>query len=295
MLRPSAAVRRLARRFKSTSGPEVVELPWGMPLEVETGEFLGDVISDCGIYDMPVVEAIFRLVGPTDRVLDFGANIGYMSAAAVAAGAATVVSFEPHPALYKLLAHNASLWVEKRRDLDGRIVVRNQAISYENGVATLRVPDSFAKNHGVASLEREARDGISFREVEVQTTTISEVLKNYPGPIGLLKVDIEGHELSAFKASRDSLRSGSIRDIIFEDYGGFDSEVAKLLRASGYVLFGLNRTPFGPVLLDERAYSSWFFTACRSHNFLATRNPERARERMASRGFRCLRPTAIAA
>ncbi len=108
--RPLVAVKRIARRFRPTNGLRVVSLPWGLPLEVETGEFLGGVISDCGIYDISVVEAIFRLTGPSDRVLDVGANIGYMSAAAVAAGAQEVTAFEPHPELFQRLKRNIDLW-----------------------------------------------------------------------------------------------------------------------------------------------------------------------------------------
>lgn len=292
MLRPGAAIRRMSRRFRASHGTKVVQLPWGLPLEVDTGEFLGGVIADCGIYDISVIEAVFRLIEPTDDFVDFGANIGYVSAAAAAAGARSVLAFEPHPEIFAQLRRNGDLWRSADPRLAGRITTRQEAISGEAGVATLHIPEGeFSGNHGVASLEAESHfsAGDRFREIRVPTTSLNDVVAQYAEPVGVLKVDIEGHELAVFEAGRDSLQRGRVRDIIFEDYDGLDSQLAQLLRESGYQVAGLNRSPFGPVLLDAKGYDSWFFRASRSTNLLATRDIERAQKRMSGRGFRCLR------
>ncbi|HVX56571.1 MAG TPA: FkbM family methyltransferase [Candidatus Saccharimonadales bacterium] len=270
----------------------MVTLPWGLPLEVDTSEFIGAVVADCGIYDISVVEAVFRLVDPTDRFVDFGANIGYVSAAAVAAGAGSVLAFEPHPEIFPHLARNRALWVEACPGLKDRITVRQQAVSSEIGQAVLRIPESeFSRNHGVSSLEGgPGSEDESFREIVVPTTCLDKVVELEAQPIGVLKVDIEGHELAVFGAGRDSLERGKVRDIIFEDPNGMDSPVARLLRASKYEVVGLNKTPFGPSLLDAKAYDSWFYRASRCGNLLATRDLRRAQDRMRPRGFRCLHP-----
>ncbi len=60
-------------------------------------------------------------------------------------------------------------------------------------------------------------------EIEVATTTLDAVLGQYNEPVGVLKIDIEGHERSVFSASQKSLLAGKVRDIIFEDSCGIDS------------------------------------------------------------------------
>jgi len=155
-------------------------------------------------------------------------------------------------------------------------------------VAILRTPDRrFQGNHGLSTLESGENDE-SFSEVEVPTMTLSQVLEQCGGPIGVLKIDIEGHELRVFTACRDLLRAGMVRDIIFEDHAGTNSELSNLLISFGYSVFNLSKTPLGPVLLDRNEPEHWYRVS-EDFNFLATLDRDRARRRMARRGFICLR------
>lgn len=94
---------------------------------------------------MSVVEAIFRLVEPDDIFIDIGANIGYMSSAALAAGAKKILSFEPHPELFQQLERNIALWPEARPEIADRVSARRQAISNREGTAKLRFPAAGAR------------------------------------------------------------------------------------------------------------------------------------------------------
>ena len=287
LLQPMATLRRLFRIPRTSPGSRTVRLHWGLPLEVDTRETIGEAISRCGIYDISVTEAIFRLIEPGDNFLDIGANIGFTSSAAVAAGAKTMVAFEPHPDLFRQLQRNIALWTEADPEIGSCVTARQEAVSNKTGVAMLRIPkQGFLKNHGRSSLETGQHDD-DYLEVEVPTTTLTQVLEQVNEPVGVLKIDIEDHELTAFTASREALVAGRIRDIIYEDHVGMNSSVSQLLADSGYSIFGLNRTPLGPVLLDEKTYSTWFFVPL-IDNFLATRDPDRALRRIAGRGFRCL-------
>lgn len=116
------------------------------------------------------------------------------------------------------------------------------------------------------------------------TTTLDKVIGDFGGAVGVLKIDIEGHELQAFSGAQESLESGKIRDIIYEDYGDMDSAVSRLLRSFGYSIFGLDKTLFG-LVLRERSKAVQPFEP---PNLLATLNPARARQRMARRGYNCL-------
>lgn len=288
LLQPKAVLRRLFGLPRAPGGLRIVQLNWGLPLEVDTREDMGVLIARTLIFDLCVTEAIFRLTDPADVFLDIGANSGFMSSAAVAAGAKKIVSFEPHPEVFRQLKRNISLWAEVHPRILDRITARQEAVSDKKGTAMLRIPDRrFQRNRGLATLEA-GRGGESYSEVEVPTITLTRVVEQCGEPIGVLKIDIEDHELTALTASQDSLQAGRVRDIIFEDHEGMNSKVSQLLSRFGYSVFNLNKTPLGPVLLDSEAFANWVL-ATGDYNFLATLDPDRALRRMSGRGFMCLR------
>ena len=281
---PEKLFRRI---FNSKSDPEsigIVRLPWKLSLEVDCSETIGRIISHHGIFELPVVEAIFRLTDPNDIFLDVGANIGYMTSAALSAGARKMISFEPHPDLFARLSRNAGLWIEARPEVAGRVEVRQEAMSSIIGTAVLQIPkDVFMGNQGLSTLEPSW--GLdAYVPIKVITTTLDRVIHDAGGPIGVLKIDIEGHELQAFRGGWESLSSGMVRDIIYEDFRGMDSEASRFLSALGYSIFALKKTPLGPVLRGNLGLVRPF----EPPNLLATLDPSRARRRMAGWGYRCL-------
>jgi FkbM family methyltransferase len=281
---PNRLVRRVFSKGRNRRGEEIVELPWKLSLEVDSSEIIGWSIACTGIFEMPVVEAMFRLVDGSDTVLDVGANIGYMTAVALSAGANNVISFEPHPVLFGRLLRNVQRW-DKEPRFAGRVNVRNEAIDSEKGHATLFVrKDYFAGNQGIATLEARM-DKTAYDEIEVTTATLDSVINGAGGPVGMLKIDIEGHEFQAFKGASDSLRKGLIRDIIYECLEGADSEVSKLLASYGYSIFGLRSSLTGPVLLGAMDGGR---LPLGEHNLVATCEPDRFRKRMSPRGYKCL-------
>lgn len=92
---PQKLIRHFLAKGHAIKRQEIVDLPWKLAIEVDTSEDIGRILSHHRIFELPVVEALFRLIDPDDFVLDAGANIGYMTAAALSAGAARVISFEP--------------------------------------------------------------------------------------------------------------------------------------------------------------------------------------------------------
>jgi FkbM family methyltransferase len=291
LYQPRTILRRLLEGGAASRNDwKVVQLPWMLPLAVNPSEAIGRIISRHGLYEMSVVEAIFRLTDPVDIFLDVGANIGYMTSAAAAAGAKKILSFEPHPTLFRELEHNVSLWTKARPKLANRISVRQEAVSDGRGMAKLRIPKlGFSANQGLSSLEI-SQDGGDYDEVEVATITFAQVFEQCGEPIGVLKIDIEGHEMTALNGSLPSFQAGTVRDIIFEDHYGLNSDLCRLFSKSGYTIFGLGKTLLGPVLLCSQADVTRFKS--RSYesatNFLSTRNADRARQRMSARGFKCL-------
>lgn len=281
---PHKLFRRVFAKRLEEGGEVIVELPWNLSMEVDSSEIIGCGISRTGIFEMPVVEAIFRLVDPCDTVLDVGANIGYMTAVALSAGARKVIAFEPHPVLFARLLRNVGRWEDEPR-FTGRINVRNEAIDSGGGRVTLFIPkEQFAVNQGIATLETNVYQS-GFDEVEVAGTTLDSVIDEESEPIGLLKVDIEGHEFQAFLGGSDSLAKKKIRDIIYEDFRGVDSDASKLLTNYGYSIFGLRSSLAGPELREGLSGGKLPLS---EHNLVATLDPDRVRRRMSPRGFQCL-------
>ena len=117
----------------------------------------------------------------------------------------------------------------------------------------------------------------------VRTARMDEEI---PGPVHFLKVDVEGHEAKVFAGAEGLLKSGSIRDILFEEHHPFPSEPTSILQAAGYTLFFITRSFFGPVLArpeEAREMPPWL-----PPNWLATKNPERALELCNSSGWKVL-------
>lgn len=283
LLHPRAILRRMVGR-KASDGIRVVRLRWGLPLRVDPRESIGWGIACCGLIDISVIEAILRLTDPTDIFLDVGANIGLMSSAALAAGARRVIALEPNPEVFAQLSENVSLWDLASPKTAGRVSLLQQAVSDKSATASLRIPKrNYRGNHGLASLEAVG-DEEGFTTVEVPTITLAQIVESN-GTIGVLKIDIEGHELTAFAGSREMLSRGEVRDILFEDHEEGHSELRSLLAESGYTIFGLNQTPFAFNLLSASQLRHY---PRKTTNFLATRAAERACHRISGRGFRCL-------
>ncbi len=143
--------------------------------------------------------------------LDIGANTGFFSLLAVAAGVHSVISFEPLKPIFDLLGCNTEL-----NRFSESILLEELAISDFNGTMKLHIP---IDNHNLletsASLESTFKENHS-KAVTVNTSTLdSYISQKYSGleRISLLKIDIEGHEPSALSGSLETIKKH--RPIIF--------------------------------------------------------------------------------
>lgn len=282
LFRPKQIPLRLSRQWCKLSSPlQSIELPWKLPLQVNVQETVGRAIWYLGVYDLVVSECLWRLTEAEDIAVDAGANIGYMSSimAYRTGPRGQVFSFEPHPVIAQTLSQNVAQWTKK--DV-AQCMVCEQALSNEEGQALLTVPEGFEKNQGVAFLSNgSSTSGLS---IAVEKTTIASDFEGQD--IGILKVDVEGHELALFQGAQGHLREKRIRDIVFEDHRPYPTEPMQYLESFGYTLFRLKRSFSGPVLSD--ATQDHEFPKWEPPNILATCNPERAIKIMKDRGWRVL-------
>jgi FkbM family methyltransferase len=280
ILRP----RQVVRRMRVTRAPErakvTSQMPWGLTLTYDPRDELGSSVARTGVYELPVTEAMFRLSDPGELAIDIGANIGYMTGVlAVAVGpAGSVLAFEPHPALHGELLGNVAAW--RRRGGVAEIEVHQTAVSADTGSALLYVPAGFGANRGTSSLD--AIDALAAAELEVRTVTLDAVLEGR-GPVGLLKIDVEGHEEAVLQGARRLLRSRAVRDILFEEHRALPTPVTRRLEAEGYTVLGLAERLAGLRLADPTADASrarWH-----AQTYLATHDPVRARRRIRGLGW----------
>jgi FkbM family methyltransferase len=281
---PRRLVRR-AMRSIAWEPPEVGEValartPWGLELEVYANEAIGYTILNAGIFDPCVSETMFRLIDPGDVVVDVGANIGYLtSLAAARAGAkGNVIAYEPHPRVFELLRSNVERW--RAHVGSAHVEIHQSAVSDHAGTASLASGPLFHQNMGLATLQPATTADTEL--LPVAATRLDEALGDRP--VGLIKVDVEGHEPEVLRGARPLLEAGLVRDLVFEDHDPYPDASTELLHDTGYRLFSLDNDLFGIRLgaPSERGEAP----AWPGPSYLATREPKRAIARLRPRGWR---------
>lgn len=280
-----AAERRPGAKGSATIQGQTV-LPWGLPIRYRPTERIGEAIHRAGIYDLCVCEAIWRLLDRGEWAVDVGANIGQMSSvmAAAVGPAGRVLAYEPHPQVFAELACNARLW----EDCPGAGCVRpiQRAVSSFTGTARLAEGEAFEHNRGTAALVPggAAPGGVAH---EVEVVRLDDVVGGAPA-IGVMKIDVEGHELEVLRGAARLLARRRVRDILYEQLESA-SDVLGLLESHGYFVFRLHKQFWGPTAIPAdqglRPQECFEPLSC-----LATMRPERALQRLAPRGWRVLRP-----
>jgi FkbM family methyltransferase len=243
-------------------------------MQVARHDTIGAGIARMGVHELAVSETMWRLAAGDDLAVDVGANIGYFTGL-LACCVREVIAFEPNPRLHRFIVDNIARWngVGERVRLDVR------AASNNNGVATLHLPPDYVENYGIATLEPS--DGAA--SYDVQTVRLDDVVAGRR--VGVLKIDVEGHEMTALEGASDSLNKGLIRDIIFEDHHLLPSRVSTLLESAGFTIRGIEETLTGPTLVPpSHTRQAWD-----APTYLATRDRGRTERLMQARGWRCLR------
>jgi FkbM family methyltransferase len=196
---------------------------------------------------------IFRSIcHPNSVVVDVGANFGYFSIlAANLIGnlqSGQVFSFEPNPKLAALLRRNAEInWSI------APITLHDVAVTDFGGEVILYIP----KGHG-ANASLTAPDEFECIQVKVPTVRLDDAL---PASIAvdILKIDVEGHELSVLKGARNVIARSPNMHLIMEwsrtqmRQAGIDTnEILALLRD-----FVPYRIEIGSAPLDHPECFDW--------------------------------------
>jgi FkbM family methyltransferase len=288
LFRPSQIIQRLSCQW-AKDVPEYLEvkLPSGLPIRINPRESIGSCIWRVGIFELHVSEAIYRLLEPGEWAVDVGANIGHMSAimAQRVGTSGKVLAFEPQPRVLQELHYNVALWA-KNPNL-ATILVYPVALSDSSREGLLGLPAELNKNGGLASVVTAETDKTKFADSVSITLEKFDAVVPANKPIGLLKIDVEGHELAVLNGATEHVRNGFIRDIVFEEYKTYPNATTDFLESNGYTVYYLSAKLFGLAIGSVKEnYNFPYYTA---PTYLATRDPARLTKRLSKKGWAILR------
>jgi FkbM family methyltransferase len=283
LFRPSQILRRLLQEISPRTDAEV-RLPWGLRITLDEDDTVSHAIRGQGMYDLVTSEVLWRLVSPGERAADIGANIGYMTSllARRTGPSGEVFAFEPHPRTFALLQSNVNRW--NGRPGCSRIVPVQAALSSADGTAILDTQEGRDTNasHSYISAAPNAA-GIQVQTLRFDTRFAAQQ------EFGVVKIDAEGHEAAIFAGMAGHLRSGGIRDIVYEENAGYPAASHEVLQSAGYTLFAFREQLSGPQMVAaaskprvKRAYDI-------PPSFLATRDPDRAKRLLSHKGWHSLK------
>jgi len=136
-----------------------------------------------------------KLLNPSDRVIDIGANRGVYAYPLARLGA-RVELFEPNPACAQILAS----WAAKQPNVSLHAV----ALSDHEGSAELQIPvDATGVEHDASASIEKSGSG-QFREQVVPLATLDSFQFRQ---VALIKIDVEGHEFRVIEGAQKTIAS----------------------------------------------------------------------------------------
>ena len=247
-------------------------LLWGTTIRVRPKEEHGKILSTLGVIDLVVTETLWRLAEPGELAIDVGANIGYMTSVLAArvssSPGGSVWSFEAHPDIFSELKFNVDNWQEKLKTV--KFSIKNIAVSEQKGKVQLQVPDAFKNNRGLSSVISVAE--VTDKSIILESCSLDDLFLE-SREIGVMKLDVEGHELQVLKGAKQLFQQKKIRDCVFEEHREYPTPVTSFFEEMGYKIFRIQRSLFKPILLNPDSKvprTNWEPTS-----FIATSNPDR--------------------
>lgn len=184
--------------------------------------YTGDMIVmphliNLGMNEPHVTRTLMSLTRPGDRFVDAGANVGYFS---ILAGwrvfpGGEIWSFEPNPNIYPILASNIT-----NNGFEHATQRRKLALSDHQGVSQLRVFKGYEATSTIRDVSDEfiahtrKETGRDSYLVDVEVDTLDAQMAAVPA-IDLMKIDVEGHELSVIRGAVEILaRSQNVKVVM---------------------------------------------------------------------------------
>jgi FkbM family methyltransferase len=232
----SYLAKKITRRHLRNVSKEYIETK--DQLAMFSFDFISQMISIDGRYEdgeLNLIEKLFKGRLGNKAILDIGANIGNHTVA-FSKIAKKVYAFEPNIFVFELLKMNT----KKLKNVE----VFNFGASDQNQSTLAKIPKL---NWGGGSLDLDKKNSQQNKFIEVlfKLKTLDSIQILQKINIGMIKIDVEGHELNAFNGMKSLLRKNK-PIILFEQNRGIlnkTSEEIKFLQSIGYkYLYEFKRT-----------------------------------------------------
>lgn len=165
-----------------------------------------------GKYDADLINPIKSLLSADSCFLDVGANIGFYTIAIAASlrsrnGSGKVLAFEPFEGNYQRLLENIALNGLEKYCSPYKIGLSDTAVASE---LTLREDFRQGSGTGNAAIPTHPQFDEGFKRVAIKLDRLDDIWKDFEkgtAVIGLIKMDIEGHEDYCLKGAQKTIRS----------------------------------------------------------------------------------------
>jgi FkbM family methyltransferase len=209
----------------------------GMPIRVIWTDLIGSCICVDGYYDMPSVRAVRQLLQEGMTFIDVGTHVGQytMLASRLVGATGSVHAFEPQPDTFALLNHNIDANEFTNVHLN-RCALGETSSNVQLYVAR---PD----NIGQSSFRRP--QNYSGTALTVPCRRLDDYVEERGiRRIDVIKIDVEGAELSVLRGARNILSRAARPHLIIEfwepfqrEYGTSCKQMAEFLYDHDYRLF----------------------------------------------------------
>ena len=197
----------------------------------------------------PDLKTLLQLSPQNTIALDIGANVGLYTKF-LADHCSKVISIEPVPFTFQIL-----LKMVKRFDLK-HVETRQLAVSNHEGIAEMEVPViGGTQNYYRAQITVTDKSESSF--FKVQTITLDNLVKDFIPEIGIIKVDVEGHELEVLEGAENILNEKKAIWLV-EIAPANRSKVFEIMEGKDYKAMFLNNGELFPGSGKSESVN-WFF------------------------------------
>ncbi len=218
----------------------LVATRWGAKMLVDTRDAaIAPWLVLDGLWEPHVTGWMQSSLQPGQVFVDVGANVGYFTllGASLVGPGGKVVSVEAHPTLAEVLQRNVVI-----NGYYGFVTTHNKAAWSETTELEFHIRTNFAGNSSVGTIDAEGlkRLGDTEQAVRVEAVVLDDLLADLPR-VDVMKIDVEGAEVHAFKGLTRTLEANPGITIMFEwaraqieSVGDTPQDLADLVEGLGF-------------------------------------------------------------
>ena len=173
------------------------QLPERWQTELKRLFFKRQIKKGTFITDEPEYNILDSFIKKGDWVIDIGANIGHYTKkfSELVGENGRVISFEPVPVTFSLLASNVQIFNHKN------VTLINTAISDKTEIVGFSIPkfSTGLKNYYEAHIESLSTSSLSVLSISIDSLHMNQ-------KISLVKIDTEGHELFVIEGMKNLIK-----------------------------------------------------------------------------------------